>query len=77
VSLSEAGGAGDRRLALEALRHALAASIEACEPRELASLAKQLREVLAELDELPNGGEASVVDDLTSRRVARRAASQG
>lgn len=75
MSVSEAAESGDRRRSLEALRASLAAAIESSEPRELASLAKQFREVLAELDELPEGQEASLVDDLTARRAGRRSAS--
>lgn len=77
MSLSEAADQGDRRRTLEELRGVLVTAIQGAEPRELAPLAKQLREVLAELDELPSGKEGSVVDDLTARRNERRAASQG
>lgn len=77
MSVSEAAETGDRRKALEAIRSSLATAIEAAEPRELAPLVKQLRETLAELDELPTGEERSLVDDLASRRAERRAAAQG
>lgn len=62
---------------MEAIRASLAHAIDAAEPRELAPLVKQLRETLAELDELPTGEERSVVDDLATRRAERRTAAQG
>lgn len=77
MSVSEAAELGDRRAALVAVRVSLAAAIDAAEPRELPALVKQFRETLAELDELPDGVEASLVDDLTARRAGRRAASSG
>lgn len=64
---------GDLRASLEALRDRLAQAVDVCEPRELAGLAKQLGEVLKALASMP-GVEKSELDDLASRRSARRAA---
>ncbi len=66
----------DRRDRLTALRDRLEAAISTCEPRELAPLAKQYRDTLLELDTMP-AKEASRVDDLASRRAARRATAAG
>ena len=62
--------ADDRVASLKAIRDLLAVSLEGCEPREAAALARQLVNVLAELDEL---GEARTdgIDELRARRVAR------
>lgn len=66
---------GDRRAALEAIRDRLAAEIDAGEasPRDVAALSKQLAEIVREIDNLPAAKGASPVDDLASRRAARRA----
>lgn len=67
-----------RRVALVALRDRLAAAAAEAGARELAALAKQLADVLRELDSLPDEAEeGSVVDDLTTRRSRRRAAAAG
>ena len=69
--------AESRRAGLQALRDHLADCLAAAEPEKAAPLARELRQVLAELDALaePKG---STVDDLARRRAARRAAaSQG
>lgn len=66
---------GDRRRALEALRDKLVASIEETEGFHVAPLAKQLSDVLVQLDGLKEP-EVSAVDDLARRRDARRAAAQ-
>jgi hypothetical protein len=60
--------AGDRRASLEALRDVLAETIADAEPSNVASLAKQLRETLAELDGLEGGEEDDAVDELAARR---------
>lgn len=62
---------GDRRRGLEALRAVLAASIECCEPREVAPLARQLQLVMKDLDELPAVKEVSFIDSLAARRADR------
>jgi hypothetical protein len=79
---------GDRRRALVALRDRLAVEVErvaedgfcpACKrgSSSVAPLAKQLRDVVEELDRLPVAEGESVVDDLDARRAARRAAAAG
>jgi hypothetical protein len=67
--------AAGHRQALEALRDQLAAELEQAVGRDVASLSRELRATLAELEGLPVRGEESSVDDLASRREARRAAS--
>ena len=58
---------------LRALRDALAATIDGCEPKEMASLARQLTIVLAQIDELaPVVVEVDAVDEIAARRAARR-----
>jgi hypothetical protein len=71
--LSVAVRSGDRRRALTALRDRLADEAELAEGRDLAPLAKQLAEVIRELDALPLGKEASTSDALAARRAARLA----
>lgn len=73
MSLSAVVGEGDRRRSLEAMRDALAVAMAQAEPREMASLANQLRQVLRELDELPAGERLSKRDELAQRRKDRRA----
>jgi len=65
----------DRLLALEALRDTLAASIAACESmRDLASLSREYRAVMAEIAELaPPEQKGDAVDEIAQRRAARRA----
>lgn len=75
-SLAGHAGAGDRRAALEALRDLLARHLETAD-RDVPALARQLREVMAELDSLPNPQEKSKVDELNKRRAARRAKAAG
>lgn len=76
--LSDVVDAGDRRQSLEALRGVLARNIEHAEPGQVAALARQLALVLKEIDELPAAKGASSLDQLASRRAARkpRAATQ-
>lgn len=71
AGLSEAAAGGDRRAVLEALRDVLAESIGSVDEKYRAPLAKQLREVMAELDGLPVKG-ASAVDELASKRRRRK-----
>lgn len=63
---------GDRGEALAALRDLLAVSLEETPPEKRAPLAKQLVDVLGQLDTLP-AKEVSPSDDLRARRAARRA----
>jgi hypothetical protein len=63
---------GDRRRALVALRDRLVAAIEETEGFHVAPLAKQLADVLAQLDQL-RVPEVSARDELARRRAERRA----
>lgn len=65
----------ERRERLEWLRDVLVKSIdEDADSKELASLAKQLRDTLRELADLPAGVEVGdPVDDFTKRLADRRA----
>jgi hypothetical protein len=74
VTIREAVSTGDHTKALVALRDHLAERLESAANREAAPLARQLRDVLAELDAEPSEG-ANPVDDLAARRTARRSAS--
>lgn len=66
---------GDRIGALEALRDLLAERLEKAGPRDTASLAKQLGDVLRELADLKPSEESDSVDEIARKRAARRAAS--
>lgn len=68
----EAVKSADSRVALEAIRDALAEAIEAAAPNEVAALSKQLVDVLGRIESLPTK-EASAVDDLAAKRAARKA----
>lgn len=72
ASLAEVVRAGDRRASLESLRDWLAQQLLTSE-RDQAALARQLTVVLRELDDLPVPAQESTVDDLASKRAARRA----
>lgn len=68
----------DRRATLSDLRKRLADAFDVTtDPRDLATLSKELRAVLAELDQLPGGEEADPVDDLAAKRAARLANASG
>ncbi len=68
----------DRRSTLVDLRKRLANALDEVEdPRDLATLSKELRAVVAEIDSLPGGEEADPVDDLAARRAARLADAAG
>jgi len=62
---------GDYRASLEAIRDRLAAEMATAEGASLASVAKQLADVLSRLENLPSK-EASALDDLAKRRTRRR-----
>ena len=70
--LSKVVSTGDRRQALEAIRNRLAAELEVAEGREVASVAKELRETIRELDSLPLPEGVSGVDQLAQKRASRR-----
>lgn len=63
---------GDRRLALEALRDRVAATIDSTESgRDMAALSKRLIEIMAEIDALPDSDAADNPLE-AARRSARR-----
>ncbi len=72
-----AGGSGDHRARLEALRDRLESAVGEAGHRDLAPLAGQLRQVLAELAALGDTKETSGVDDLRAARERRRAGAAG
>ena len=67
----------ERLTALEVLRDTLAASIENCESlRDLASLSREYRAVMAEIDDLaPPEKKGDAIDEIAQRRAARRSTS--
>jgi hypothetical protein len=68
----------ERRVTLTDLRKRLLDALEVTDdPRDLATLSKELRAVMAEIDSLPGGEEADPVDDLAARRAARLADAAG
>lgn len=58
---------------LRDLRIKLIAATETAEPSALPALARELRLVTAEIEEIEPAREASVVDDLAAKRAVRRA----
>ena len=77
-SIVAAAASGDRRVVLEATRAKLAACLQAAvKPLDVATLAKQLAAVVAEIDSLPTPTEMSQLDALAARRSARRSNSPG
>lgn len=77
ADLSQVVSAGDRRKALEAIRDRLAAELEVAGGREVASVAKELRETIRELDSMPLPEGDSGVDQLAKKRAARRRKAAG
>lgn len=75
-SLSQVVADGDRRASLVALRDHLARALETAEGHGTAALAKQLADVLRELDQIEPAKE-SRLDDLRARRAARESATTG
>lgn len=75
--LADVVKAGDRRASLEAIRDRVALELESAGGRDVAALAKQLTDVIRELDSLPNAERKSAVDDLSSARAARRQKAAG
>ena len=75
-SLSEVVALGDRRASLVALRDFLAAQLLVAE-RDVPALARQLSNVLNEIDAIPAPDVESKLDDLESKRAKRRAAASG
>lgn len=75
-TLAEVAKDGNRLASLVALRDLLAAQLTGAE-RDHAALARQFRDVLAEIDTLHIPVEESKVDDLAKRRENRRAEAAG
>lgn len=73
-SLLESLKSGDLFTSLESLRDEIAADLEACESmRDKAALYTRLTDVLARLEEVkPVQAKGDVVDEIASRRAARR-----
>ena len=67
---------GDRKAALEAIRDRLAAELTRARGTGAAAIARELREVLTELEAIPDP-EVSPVEQLLRRRAERRAAAEG
>ena len=78
TSLAEVVATGDRRKSLEAIRDTLAERFVTTRSAvALAPIAKQLTEVIREIDSIPGEREDSASDDLAKRRRARRSAAWG
>lgn len=75
MSVSDAAQAGDRRKTLEALRDRLAEAIdESFSAMGVASLAKQLQEVLEQIEELtPMDIKDTPLDEFTQRLAEKQA----
>lgn len=75
LGLALAAASGDRIATLRALRDRIAKEIESTDSsRDVASLARQLSLVMAEIDELsPPVKKGTPLDELHSRRSARGA----
>ncbi len=76
MSISDVASTGDRRKTLEALRDHLAAQLDAGDYPP-APIAKQLVDVMRELDGLPAAEEGSEIGELLSWREARRPKAAG
>lgn len=68
----EAARSGDVRTSLVAIRDNLALRLENCPARDAAAIAKQLSDVIQQIDELPKPEGASLVDQLARKRADRR-----
>jgi len=77
---------GDRLSSLKAMRDALSVEMVRLQKyqtaneaagRDFAVMTKELSRIMAEIDEIGGVAENDSVDDLTKRRNARRADSQG
>ena len=66
---------GDELAALEAVRNAIVADLDACESmRDKAALYKQLQDVLKRISDVkPAEQKGDAVDEIAARRSARRA----
>ena len=66
----------DRRAQLTELARILRISIDEADPQSRAALAKQLRDTLSELDQLPTAKQ-DTVDDVAKKRAQRRSKTPG
>lgn len=64
---------GERRKALFGIADLLVATLEQADPKDVSSLARQLRETLKDIANLPQVTEKDVVDELVERRASRLA----
>lgn len=76
MGVYEAASTGNRLITLQALRDALARALDDVDPRYAAPLAKQLADVMRELEDVTPAKE-SPVDELARARTARRAGAAG
>lgn len=68
--------AGDYRASLLAVRDGLAQQIDDCDSkRDYVALSRQLTEVLAAIEAVPDKAEVSAADEVAKRRAKRRAGS--
>lgn len=75
MSVADAARSGDRIRTLTALRDLLAERLDAAGARDTSAIARQLADVLRELEELKIPEELDSVDEVSRKRDARRAAS--
>lgn len=77
ADIREVAGTGDRLATLRALRDELAKAIPDAAPGVLSPLAKQLMEVLAQIDALDGDAkkEGTALDEFTKRLEAKRRAN--
>jgi len=77
MGVRDAAATGDRRKTLEALRDLLAEELESgVAAVGLASAAKQLADIVRELDSMPGAHPDSKSDELEKKRAARREAAR-
>lgn len=76
--LVSAVATGDQRASLVAMRDHVAKALESCRfAKDMAPLARELREILAEIAKLPDvNGKADPVDELAEQRAERRRANR-
>lgn len=69
--------AGDRRKSLFGIADLLVATLEQADPKDVSSLARQLRETLKDIASLPQDVEKDIVDELVERRAKRISGTAG
>lgn len=77
MTLRETVASGDLVASLEATRDQIAADLEVCESmRDRASLYLRLADILTRIEQVrPAKPEGDVIDEVASRRAARRASA--